>query len=188
MKKTIATILLILVGLALISCAPAEKPLEITPEEAKNVINSLLPDAVTVNEIFFGEGLKCEPPASDGAVFCPVTADCGFKTVDEIKALAEKVYSAGYLDSVYVSVFEGTKDDGEGIAVISPRYKVISGVLNVNITAKRYNIRTVTSVDNVEITEKTPEYVKVTATADGEKMTFTLTKQAEKWLFAGPTY
>lgn len=41
--------------------------------------------------------------------------DCKYQSVDDIKALASKVYSKAYLDSVYSTMFDGFAEDGIGL-------------------------------------------------------------------------
>lgn len=45
-----------------------------------------------------------------------------YKSVDEIKAVAESVYSMDYLSSVYESVFVGTVSAADGVSGLSARY------------------------------------------------------------------
>lgn len=47
----------------------------------------------------------------DNKYYDVVRLDCGYTTIDEIKALAEKVYSEDYLEGVYSSVFDGIRTD-----------------------------------------------------------------------------
>lgn len=51
-----------------------------------------------------------------------VRDDCAYQSVDDIKALAEKVYSKAYLNSVYTTVFDGFAEDGIGL--VRARYMV----------------------------------------------------------------
>ena len=44
-----------------------------------------------------------------------VRYDCKYQSVDDIKALASKVYSKAYLDSVYSTMFDGFAEDGIGL-------------------------------------------------------------------------
>lgn len=58
--------------------------------------------------------------ASSPVYYDYVRDDCKYQSVDDIKALAEKVYSKAYLDSVYTTVFDGFAE--EGIGLVRARY------------------------------------------------------------------
>lgn len=49
-----------------------------------------------------------------------VRDDCEYRSVDDIKAAAEKVYSREYLDAIYPAMFDGYAE--EGIGLIRARY------------------------------------------------------------------
>ncbi len=189
--------LLIAVLGMLSSCAA---PLKISDEEALEVLKDLVPKSYDINVIFFGEGLAAVDEAyeeeHDKAAYFKVAEDCGYSSIGEIKAAAEKVYSNKYLEDVYVTMFQGlASESSEGTldTSFSPRYREIGGQLMVNVARKGLNIRPRLEVISAEVTKKTSKYVKVETSCrdkDGKTETFEilLTKENDVWLLDSPTY
>ncbi len=197
MKKAALWLCAVLLAFGLFGCA--EKPLSITEEEALTVLTDLVPRSYEFNVIFFGEGLPiAEPPAERPATvqYLPVREDCGYRSVAEIQAAAERIYSVRYLSGVYVSAFLGvTSEDSDGglDTSVSPRYKEIQGVLSANAAVIPLAIRGRLEVISATVGKATPQYVTTNAvcrTESGEtvEMTILLTLEDGVWLLDSPTY
>ena len=95
-RKLLLLILVAMLLLNAVGCGPAK--LEISEEQALAVLQDLVPRSYEINVIFFGEGLPAKESAgagtSDGAIYYPVSDDCGYQSTAEIKRAAEKIYSA----------------------------------------------------------------------------------------------
>lgn len=198
MKRFLVLLLcLILAASVMPSCKTKKKPLEITEEEALNVLSDLVPKSHKVNVIFFGEGLPYVAEEGKENYYAEIDeSKSEFLNITSIKLLAEKVYSAKYLDSVYVPMFLGsekTSDDGMLDNDLSPRYKEIAGMLHIYTGYNKVNILGRLDVISVKILKKTPEYVEVEGVCtddDNKEITkkFYLTKQSGEWLLDSPTY
>lgn len=214
-RKCLALCLVLFLLPWMTSCGKERKPLEITDEEAQAVLEELVPASYEINEIFFGVGLPYEGETEeeeesttdteidfdDGASlittsYLPVTEDCGYASIREIKAAAQAVYSMGYLESVYVTMFEGmaaTSEDGLLNNNVSPRYKELAGILCVDALHEPLAIRGRLTVLSSEVVKKTPDYVSVSCLCRNEageesQETFLLTLENGVWLLDGPTY
>ncbi len=197
MKRFFLCLLLLLLSLSLVACG--EKDLEITEEEANAVLKELVPRSYELNVIFFGEGLAVEnPPAvkPTSVTYRPVTADCGYTSIAQIMAKAEKVYSKRYLDGIYVAAFIGVaseSSDGMLDTNVSPRYQEIGGKLQADVAAQVKDIRGRLEVVSATVEGATPTYVTTKATCRDESgntvtITVLLTIENGVWLLDSPTY
>jgi len=197
MKRILILLLLPILVMTSVSCA--EKNLEITVEEATEVLKELVPRSHELNVIFFGEGLPVENPPDTkptSVTYQPVAADCGYTSISQIMEKAEQVYSARYLDGVYVAAFIGVaaeSDDGMLDTTVSPRYQEIGGKLQADTAAQVKNIRGRLEVVSATVEGATPTYVTTKATCrdeDGNTVTLTvlLTWENGVWLLDSPTY
>lgn len=191
-------VIMIISSMFLYGCG--NNDLEITDADAEKRLKELVPMSYEINNIFFGEGLKADDEAykeqHSGTFYCPVSEECGYDSIGQIKEAAEAVYAESYLKEVYVAAFEGmvTQSEDEGVdSSYSARYKEISGVLCVNISAQSLPIRDKMTVKSAKVIEKTPQYVKCEAKveySDGaeESVEFSLTCEGDVWLLYAPTY
>lgn len=197
MKRLLILFLLPVLLLTAVSCR--EKDLEITVEEATEVLKELVPRSYELNVIFFGEGLPVEnpPEVKPSAVsYQPVTADCGYTSVSQIMQKAEQVYSARYLSGVYVAAFMGVSaesDDGMLDTTVSPRYQEIGGKLQADTAAQVKKIRGRLEVLSATVEDATPTYVTTKAVCRDENgatvtLTVLLTIENGVWLLDSPTY
>lgn len=200
MKKRIwlITVAVLLFLASLTACAPK---LSISEEQALAVLQDLVPRSYDINVIFFGAGLPAQSHAGEGAsagaIYYPVTEDCGYRSIAEIKTAAEKVYSKRYLDGIYVAAFTGVaaeSADGGADLSLSPRYRDLAeDGLCINITVDPVAIRERLEVEAVTVGKRTTTYVMTTVTcrdAAGNSVTMSipLTKENGVWLLDGPTY
>lgn len=196
MKRITVLLSVVLVMLFMTACG--RKPLEISDEEALAVLQDLVPRSYEFNVIFFGDGLPADGAEGEytETTYLPVTEDCGYASIRQIKKAAQRVYSMSYLEGVYVPAFEGlvaTSEDGLLDNNLSARYKEINGKLHVNAAHDSVEIRGRLTVTACEVKKKTPDYVSVLAECLDEAgqtvtMTFLLTLENDVWLLDGPTY
>ena len=191
MKKTA----LILCFLILLSGCAGAPPL--SDEEAAEVINALLPLSSEVNGILFGKGLPAVDEAYEeehsGTAYFPVKEGTGYSSVADIKRAAEKVYSKSYLESVYMSAFEGMNGGTSVIGSVSPRYTEIGGVLKVNVSAKSFDVRTYEKVTECRFSSSGQGYAVYSCKAlgtDGKTydLKIYLAGAAGEWRFDSPVY
>ncbi len=182
-------------------------PLVMTNEEAREILPPLVEGAYEINEIFFGRGLPYdgEPDGSLALVkaqYLPVSEDAGYTNVSQIKDAAALVYSGEYLKSIYPTMFDGItydteEDSQEGFfSEVSPRYKMIGGVLKTDAMYKAHELTTVPDPSQAEVSRCTPDEVFVRmpyTTSDGSGrsgfMTVSLVPQEDgSWRLDTPTY
>ena len=196
MKRFVVLLLSLLVAVPLISCSKP-KPLEISEEEAFEVLSTLVPISHEFNVIFFGEGLPHEGGDYDETTYVEVDiARSKYSSIEAIRLEAEKVYSMRYLKSIYVNMFIGSKTtskDGLLDNDVSPRYKVIDGKLMTDASYDEVAIMGRLTVVSSAIVKKTPRYVSVDAVCRDENgneinKRFFITKEKGVWLLDGPTY
>lgn len=201
MKKSVLLLITAAIILPLLfSCGgKKKKPLEISEEDALEVLSELVPLSYEFNVIFFGDGLpvvKYSGEHTETAYFEVDISKTEYDSISSIKKAVEKVYSKRYLDSVYVNMFVGsqsTSADGLLDNDVSPRYKEILGKLNIDVSYNKLDIMGRLTVVSSEIVKKTHEYVSLNAVClneDGEEINkqFFITKENGVWLLDGPTY
>ena len=196
LKRTICIVVACMLFCTLFSCAKKPEPLEMTDDEAKEVLEKLIPLAKEVNEIFYGKGLECEDTGEENVIFMPVAGDSSIKTEADIRVLAEKAYSKAYLSGVYTMMFDGVKaENADGVVdfAADPRYKEIGGRLYINIGFDSYDLSTEYDISTAVVSEKTPDYVSVelSYTVGGKdmgKLKLKLVDQLGEWRLDTPTY
>lgn len=184
-RKHISAVLVGLLVCAALLCGCAVK---MTDDEARSLLAELIPRSQEINGIFFGEGLPVEEDtasesgSADGARYCPVTKDCPYQSVAQIRAAAEKVYTREYLqNSVYPMAFDGVEE-------YEPRYKEIDGVLCRNVSATVFEIGETDSTSarvvgsGFGVVEVEMDYSR------GGSVKISLREQDGVWLLDGPTY
>lgn len=117
MKKSIISIafVLIIVVLGMSSCSGSAPEID----EVRDRIVYLIEGSKEINILFFGSGLPIYE--RDGLIetelgvyyedeytaYNKVMENSRFKSIDDMKKAAEKVYSENYLDAIYETAFEG---------------------------------------------------------------------------------
>ena len=104
-RKLLIVVLVLTLCPALFSCAS-----KMSDGEASEILSSLLPSAEKITEVVWGEGLPAVPGAEavdsvTAAQYYPVDPACGYSSIADIKAEAEKVFTAGYLKNIYSVAF-----------------------------------------------------------------------------------
>lgn len=198
MKRLIPAIISICLLISMIGCGNTEKTLDISEQEAYEVLSELVPASYEINVMFFGEGLpRTDETKYETTTYVPVdTKKGGHISIISMKIAAERVFSRNYLKSVYVVMFEGTKStDSDGLLDndMSPRYKEIENELCIDASYKPYNILGKLSVESVSIVKKTASYIIVDAKCMDESgnelnKRFYITLDEGLWRLDGPTY
>lgn len=198
--------------LSLVACNSSAPDIE----EIRDRVEYLIEGAFEINEIFFGEGLPIFEGGDEiyGEVegYDYISDDAKYRTVNQIKEAAEKIYSSDYLETVYETAFQGYADPTVGI--ITARFIEENGeLLQSSDTETLYNgvckydystmkiVRPSNSkVVNIDITAwieggKLPDASddlndEYSAMISGQKYTarLTLVNQNGKWYLDTPTY
>ncbi len=104
------------------ACAKRKPP---KLESVKERFSYLLDNSYEINEILWGDGLPTivygseedkqykvyDEDTFDGYEY--VRDDCIIKTTEQIKLLAEQIYSKNYLQNIYVQIFDGYTLDSQ---------------------------------------------------------------------------
>lgn len=187
MCKASMIILILISVIFLFSCASG-----ISDEEVRTILTDLVPRSQQLNDIFWGSGIK---PEDEDAVplitvttaqYYTVAEDSPYKSVGDIKAAAEKVFSKDYLNSVYTVMFEGSSD-------IDPRFADNEeGLLTIDICYNSYDFTTEIFPETAVVKETGADLIRaeVSCKTNGEpgKMNISLRRQDGVWLIDSPTY
>ncbi len=118
--RTKAAILLLLCS---VLCFAACGQAQITEEELKEVLPTLVENSKVLNEIYFGEGF---PPSSeadeDSSISGYYLADCehlGFYSIAEIMEATEDIFTLEYAALLYSTAFDGFATED---TVVTARY------------------------------------------------------------------
>ena len=196
MKRIFTLLFALLLAVSLFSCSKP-KPLEISDEEALEVLCDLVPRSYEFNVIFFGEGLPHEGGDYDETNYVEIElVKSKYSSIPQIKVEVEKVYSKRYLRSIYINMFVGSKTSGKDGLLdndVSPRYKVIDGRFMIDASYDEIEIMGRLTVVSATVVKKTPRYVSVDAVCQDEngneiEKRFFLTLENGVWLLDGPTY
>ena len=139
----------LLVSLSLVSCGGG-----VSEAEVSAALAELIPASYELNEIYFGEGLPISDNREDVEAFYaamgqgtdislnyhPVSADCGYTTIDEIKEATLAVFSESYSEYLFTLAFDGissvfNEDTEEQLTqtVSYARYMETDGILTVRM-------------------------------------------------------
>lgn len=139
----------LLLSLVLSSCGSS-----ITEAEVSAALAELIPASYGLNEIYFGEGLPISDDREEVEAFYdavgqgedislnyhPVSADCGYSSIDEIKEATLAVFSEDYSDYLFTLAFSGissvfNEDTEEQVTttVSYARYMETDGILTVRM-------------------------------------------------------
>ena len=191
-SKTILLLLSLFLTFSLVSCNNSR----FSDKELADVAAELIESSKEINEIFFGEGLPVDESTSQikdgeevtGGNYCRVTSDCPYRTKDEVKEAAERVFSDEYLSQVYESAFEGSDD-------IRPRYGTDStGALTRDITSAKKQTDEWTEWNKSTIEIKSASSSRAVFSVEGtfrgktEREVMQMVYTAQGWRLDSPTY
>lgn len=139
----------LLVSLSLVSCGGG-----VSEAEVSAALAELIPASYELNEIYFGTGLPISDDREDVEAFYaamgqgadislnyhPVSADCGYTSIDEIKEATLAVFSESYSEYLFTMAFNGissvfNEDTEEQLTqtVSYARYMETDGILTVRM-------------------------------------------------------
>lgn len=183
-KKLICCILALLM---LIPCFCGCKFMTLSDAEAKAELERLLPMAKELTVIFYGEGLpyhEIDEESTDYYAF--IKKDAPYQSIAELQQAAEKVFSKGYLNSIYEYAFEGTEyyasryfmgkdDSGSARLKINTKLEPMSMLQDIDVsTAKVIEGTPATVVVEVSATTSTGKQIKKEITLVNENGTWLL--------------
>lgn len=189
-----------------------------TPEaEIEAALAELIPASMELNEIYFGEGLPIASDRESAQAFYdsmgagseislnyhPVSAECPYQSVEDIKAATLEVFSDSYADYLFTMAFKGLSsvfDEGTEMQVTKTvsfaRYLENDGLLTVRMDIPEEAMtlnRTYDTADFTVIREKNGYIlVEVQSYLDGqpdERIEVKLVKNADgEYRLDSPTY
>jgi len=191
MKKLFIILLSVLLIFSLFSCAS-----DMSDEEARSILSDLVPKSQELNEIFWGEGLKLEDENAEpvlsvsAAQYYRVSGDNAYTKISDIKAAAEQVFSADYLESIYTMLFDGINDENY---TVEPRFKDNNdGWLTIDITFSTYELNTEILTETARVVKRGDGIINVEVdcivNGKNDSMIITLREQNGVWLIDSPTY
>lgn len=177
-----------------------------TEDEIRARVEELLTASGAINDIFFGEGLpvyardsaseedsgRYAALGADMDTYEYVREDSPYRTIEEIKAAAEAVYSRSYLEALYEIGFVGYAD--ETVGTMAARYYERDGYLFKSMAFEPLveNVRTY-DVSTLRVEKPSGDtYVNFSLESEcggeTERINLSLTKQDGEWYLDSPTY
>lgn len=203
MKKSFISIVLVLliVVLGMSSCSGSAPKID----EVRDRIVYLIEGSKEINILFFGSGLPIY--RRDGLIetelgvyyddeytaYNKVMENTRFKSIDDMKKAAERVYSENYLDAIYETAFEGYMT---GSSSAYMRFLETSDWMYQSISATDFDLsERIFDYSSMEIVKPSNgEYMNVTIDSyslrDKKVKTITLSFIYERgnWYLDSPTY
>ncbi len=206
MKRTAVLLLAAMIlGLFCVSCKRQEAPPALGDAEAAARLAELVPDAMRLMRVAYGEGLETETAADAertvGTDYRPVSKNAAYTSAAQIRADAERLFSSDYLKgTLYVLLFDGYTPPSEtqkNETVVSdhidPRYREENGVLLADVNFSGFEIRTEPVPESARVVSGNDRSVTVCMDyrTDGETagtMRVRLVLENGSWLLDGPVY
>lgn len=205
LSKILAIVLVIASILSFSSCGK-----KISKEEAISYAKELISASYEVNEIYFGNGLpydeeysylieyhEAEDSDVEVPIYIPISKTSKYKTIQELKDLASKVYSKDYCEYLYTLAFEGFASEDQ--AVYS-KYMDSDEFLSLTVKYEKHPImeeQTNFDLNNITVNKilDNKVYLTVAANENGIKQNIkiTLVKEYDSemnaiWRLDTPTY
>lgn len=184
-------------------------------EEMREILSTLLPKSAELNEIYFGEGLPTNRDEDTVRAFYesfdtdiaalsyePVDPECGYETVDDIKAATLEVFTEEYASFLFDRAFtgisalfdEGTDTEHRATAVYAI-YLEQDGFLTkrVNLKDDAIPLGRTYDLDSLQVLREneTGVQVKLKSFFNGEPsvdVELWLTETENGWRLDSPTY
>ena len=179
---------------SLVSCVGAKK---ITNEEAKAILDELLPKTTEINEIIWGKGLAVEP-GQDGilttvtaAQYRRVAKDVPYQSTEALKAAIAEVYSDNYIStSINYICFDGVSASLEDSNTeLYPRYRDNDdGELIIDITNEGFTLTTVIDTSSVNVVSAKGNKQTLEVDSNNGRIKIVIIEQDDGWRFDTPTY
>ena len=161
-----------------------------TEEDIKTAAAKLIESSYEVNEIYFGKGLPAVEEDSEEAKkfadgldvdiasvsYLPVSDECPYTTIDQLKSLAADVYTSDYCEFLWKRAFEGMSSD-DGAAVYARYMTDFMGVLTVRSDVaetgaelnRTYDLNSITVDKMKKDTATAVSYTHLTLTTNREE-------------------
>ena len=205
----------VLAGLALALGLAGCSRSKIKAEDMRPVLEELLPKSAELNEIYFGDGLPTNRDEDAVRAFYetfdtdiaaisyePVDPDCGYETVDDIKAATLEVFTEEYSQFLFDRAFTGISDlFDEGLetehrsTAVYAMYLEQDGYLTkrVNLKDDAIPLGRTYDLDSLEVlrSNETGVQVKLKSFMDGQPsvdVELWLTETENGWRLDSPTY
>ena len=160
------------------------KPIEVSDEQIRKVLEVLLPAAEELNVIYYGEGLPTREldEGNEDAVYLEISDKAKYRTSEELKEATFEVFSNDLATQMYTMGVQGYYNDDDeqlgselGIDMgIDSRYTDMLGIFCMRASKKEPMIELGRTYDiaGATITEKGATYVviKIMSEKDGEKL------------------
>lgn len=191
-----------------------------TDEEVIGAASELIQRSHEINEIYFGDGLPVtgdrdeieafydmlnETVYSEDGIkalnYYPVDPECGYSSIDDIKAATREVYSAAYSEYLFERAFTGISDtmgSGDKTTVVTAsyaRYIEDDGVLTVrlNCSDDKLDLSRTYDVSGAKVVLKKKDFaiISVPSVKDGapsENVELKLVLENSSWKLDTPTY
>jgi len=184
-------------------------------EEIGAALAELLPASLPLNEIYFGDGLPMSNNEDEVKAFYaqfdtdiksinyhPVSKDCGYASIEEIKQATLAVYSDSYSEYLFTLAFNGISEVfGEGtesqvtMTASYARFLEQAGVLTVRVGLDEEALELNRTYDTAdyEVMINRERYVtaEVQSYVNGEKdevVEVKLVYESDGWRLDSPTY
>ncbi len=193
MKRIVAAVIAMLMLTAMFmlfaSCSFAGS---LDEETARQVLEEKLETSYYVMAAVYGDLLKVEESEKiDESWTVPhyfkITDDSHYKSIEQIKNDAQKVFTPTYIETIYEYAFEG---NGEEMS----RFSEKDGTFRMDVVKKPVGVLTNIYPETVKV-EKSSRYaaiIKVECSANNgetrKELRINLSKIDGEWFFNGPTY
>ena len=183
--------------------------------DVKDELVSLVEASYEINDIFFGEGLPTyerggnydtayklyDGTSAEFDYYEYVTQESPYHFVDQIKTVAEQIYTAEYLKGIYTMAFDGYADENTG-KISTARYLETSGWLMKYSFGEKdsFNIlpgKRVYKFDTMEIVKpstakylnvETDSYIEGDESGEIIRLTLRFKLTVDGWRLDAPTY
>lgn len=188
-KRFFAILLAAVCILPLAACSYLVKPED---GEIREAVEKLLPDAYTATYIIYGPGAELDPseeinPDWKAAHYVPVADDYPYRTINDVKDLTLRAFSADYAEEMFEYAFEGND-------VVMSRYNEYRGRLQREVVrhkelsiAKEFYPETLRVVSGNRYACKAD--IECLLANDARiTVTLALVMENDRWKFDGPVY
>jgi|GEM_PF-2179202 len=195
MKRTIITAISLMIMAAcllpLCGCALFKGP--ISDDQAREILADVLPGAAVLNRWLWGEVPTAtevgeEDAASSVCMYYPVSSDCPYSSVEEMKADVDKYYTPEMAEIIYAYAFDNSDTT---MSRFCNQYGMdgTPNALQVDVTKNHepYSITTVVYLDSVKVTRSAETIIECTVDSEvGSKgtereLTLTLIFEDDLW-------
>jgi len=184
----------LILSVFIFACSACSCGSDINKEEVVSAAQKLITDSVAINNYIWGPLQPYDETAepyddTNGGEYYPLI-DFPYATMDELKEAIKSVYSEGYCENIFSTLF---KFEDEVLGYISPRYLEKDGKMYINKNYSVYELRTEILTDTVKVETASAYYVIISAdyNVDGKaggSLELTLLNEENGWRLDTATY